>query len=185
MVLDVIGILFIALFFIRGYMKGFIIAAFSLLAILLGIICALKLSHLLAVFLFDKGIVTSGWAQLVSYVVIFIGVVLLVRLIAKAIETALKIAMLGLVNKLIGGLLYAFMAAVIWSSLLWIGNQMHLITPETIAASKTYSWLAPMAPWVLEHIGSVLPFAKNVFTDLQHFFHSVNQKLPQHVGAAG
>jgi membrane protein required for colicin V production len=91
--------------------------------------------------------------------------------------------MLGVVNKLIGGLLYSFLAAVIWSSLLWIANQMHLIAPETITASKTYIWLSPLAPWVFEHVGKLLPFAKNTFGDLQHFFDHVNQKLPQHVGA--
>lgn len=184
MILDVIGITFIILFFIRGYMKGFIIAAFSLLAIILGIICALKLSHALAVFLFDKGIVTSGWAQLVSYIIIFVGVILLVRLIAKAIETALNLVMLGLVNKLFGGILYAFTAAFIWSSLLWLFNQMHLISPETIAASHSYKWFTPVAPWVCTHLGHLLPFAKNTFADLQQFFNHVNQKLPQHVGAA-
>jgi membrane protein required for colicin V production len=183
MVLDLIGIILILLFFIRGYMKGFIIAAFSLLAILLGIICALKLSHILAKYLFDKGIITSGWGQLISYIILFIGVVLIVRLIAKALETTAKAAMLGWVDKGIGGLLYAFLAAVVWSSILWISNQMHLISPETIAYSKTYKYLSPLAPWVFKHIGALLPFAKNVFGDLQHFFEHVNQKLPDHVGA--
>lgn len=184
MVLDLIGIILILLFFIRGYMKGFIIAAFSVLAILLGIICALKLSHVLAQYLFNKGIITSGWGQLISYLIMFIAVVLIVRLIAKALETTVKAAMLGWVDKSIGGLLYAFLAAIVWSSLLWIGNQMHLIAPETIAYSKTYSYLAPLAPWVFTHVGALLPFAKNTFSDLQHFFEHVNQKLPDHVGTA-
>ena len=184
MALDLIGVTLIILFFIRGYMKGFIIAAFSVLAILLGIICALKLSHTLAAFLFEKGLITSGWGQLISYIILFIGVVLLVRLVARAIEAALKLALLGFVNKLTGGILYAFLGAIIWSTLLWICNQMHIITPETIATSKTYSWFAPLAPWFFEHVGKVWPFAKNIFADLQHFFESVNQKLPDHVGPA-
>lgn len=182
MVLDVVGIAIIIVFFIRGYMKGFIIAAFSVLAILLGIICSLKLSHTLADYLLRKGIVTSGWAQVISYIVLFLGVVLLVRTIASAIEASLKLAMLGLVNRLAGGLLYVFLGAVIWSTFLWIFNQLHAITPETLAASKTYKWFSPIAPWVFDHIGKVLPFAKNIFADLQHFFGTVNQQLPDHVG---
>lgn len=185
MVLDIIAISLILLFFIRGYIKGIIVAAFSLLGILLGIICALKLSHTLAAWLLQKGIITSGWGQLISYVLLFIGVILIVHTIAKAIESLLKAMLLGVVNKLLGGFLYAFMAAVIWSSFLWIGNQMHLITPETIAASKTYSILSPLAPWAFEQIGRLWPFAKNVFADLQHFFDNVNKKLPEHVGIIG
>lgn len=79
MALDIIGIILIILFFIRGYMKGIIVAAFSLLAIVLGAICALKLSHLLAEWLFKKGYITSGWGQLISYIILFLVVVVLVR----------------------------------------------------------------------------------------------------------
>jgi membrane protein required for colicin V production len=184
MALDLIGITLIIVFFIRGYMKGFVIAAFSVLAILLGIICALKLSHTLAAWLLEKGIITSGWGQLISYIILFIGVVLLVRLVAKALEATLKLVLLGFVNKLTGGILYAFLGAVVWSTLLWICNQMHIIAPETIAASKTYTWFTPLAPWFFEQVGRRWPFAKNIFGDLQHFFNSVNQKLPDHVGFA-
>lgn len=183
MALDILGITIVIIFFIRGYMKGIIVAAFSLLAIVLGIICALKLSGILAAYLLGKGIITSGWAQLISYVVLFLGVVILVRFIARLIEKSVQAVFLGLVNKLIGGLLYAFMAALVWSSLLWLCNQMHIISPETIASSKTYGYFMPIAPWVFEHIGKVLPFAKNIFTDLQHYFEGVNQHLPEHVGA--
>ena len=183
MALDVIGIILIILFFIRGYTRGIIVALFSVLAILLGIIVALKLSHALAAWLLAKGYVTSGWAQLVSYVVLFVIVVLIVRLIARLIQKAVEGMMLGVVNKLIGGLLYAFLGAVFWSSLLWIGSRMHIITPETIAASKTYSWLSALAPWFFEQVGKLLPFAKDIFSNLEHFFDTVNQKLPEHVGA--
>jgi membrane protein required for colicin V production len=184
MVLDLIGITLVLIFFIRGYMKGIIVAAFSLLAIVLGIICALKLSHLLAEWFLKNGIITSGWGQLLSYIILFIVVVFLVRLVAKAIQTSAEALMLGWVNKAIGGFLYACMAAIVWSSLLWIGEHMHLITPETIAASKTYPYFSKLMPWLCEQVGKLLPFAKNIFSNLQHYFDQVNQKIPQHVGAA-
>ena len=183
MALDIIGLILIVLFFIRGYMKGLIVAAFSVLAILLGILCALKLSQTLSAWLLEKGYVTSGWVQIISYLVLFIGVVLVVRLIAKLIEKALEGMMLGIVNKLIGGVLYAFLGAVLWSSLLWIGNRMHIITPETIAASKTYEWLAKLAPWFFEQAGKLLPFAKDTFEKLEHFFDTINQQKAADVGA--
>lgn len=183
MILDVIGIILIVLFFIRGYMKGFILAAFSVLAILLGIICALKLSSAFAAWMLARGYVSSGWVQVVSYVLLFIVVVIIVRLIGKLLEKALEALMLGILNRLTGGLLFAFLGAVLWSSLLWIGSHMHIITPELIASSHTYAWLSRLAPWVFEQAGQLLPFAKNTFSNLEHYFDSLNQKLPEHVGA--
>ena len=176
MILDVIGIIVIVLFFIRGYIRGIIVAAFSVVAILLGILCALKFSQSLSTWLLEKGYVTSGWVQVISYIVLFMGVFLLVRLIAKMVQKAAEGMMLGTINKLIGGVLYAFLGAVLWSSLLWIAARMQVFTPETIAASKTYPWLSKLAPWFFEQAGRLLPFVKDTFEKLEHFFDAVNQK---------
>lgn len=181
MALDITGIIIILLFFIRGYMKGFILAAFSVVAILLGILCALKLSQSFATWLLEHNYISSGWAQIISYAVLFIGVVLLVRLLGKLIQKAVEGMMLGVVNKLIGGMLYAFLGAVLWSTLLWIGGQMQLISPETISASKTYSWLSLLAPWFFEQAGKLLPFVQDTFIKLQHFFDTINGQ-PANVG---
>ncbi|HRO42577.1 MAG TPA: CvpA family protein [Flavipsychrobacter sp.] len=182
MVLDFIGLTIIIIFFIRGYMKGIIVAVFSVLAIILGIVCALKLSGIFGAWLLEKGWVTTGWATIISYAILFFGVLVLVRLLAKAIQSVAQLTMLGWLNGLIGGLLYAFMAAVIWSSILWIANQVHFVSPETKTYSKTYSYLEPLAPWVFEYVGKLLPFAKDVFSDLSELFNDANQNLPEHVG---
>jgi membrane protein required for colicin V production len=174
MALDITGLVIILLFFIRGYMKGLIVAAFSVIAILLGILCALKLSQSFAAWLLAHDYISSGWAQVISYIVLFVGVVLLVRLIGKVVQKAVEGMLLGTVNKLLGGLLYAFLGAVIWSSLLWIGARAHIISPQTLVDSKTYSWLSELAPWFFSQAGKLLPFAEDTFTQLQHFFDTVN-----------
>ncbi len=185
MALDIIAITLIIIFFIRGYMKGIIVAAFSMLAIILGIICSLKLSETLASYLLEKGYVSDGWAQLVSYIILFATVVLLVRLIAKAIETSMNAVMLGWVNKSMGGLLYSFMAMMAWSTLLWLGNEMKIVKQEQIAESKTYEYVAPISPWVIDKVGILWPMAKEVYADLETFFNNTNEYLPPHVDTTG
>ncbi len=181
--LDILGILILVLSFFRGWRKGIVVALCSMLGIIIGMLAALKLSHAFAAWMLARGWVTSAWAQIIAYVLLFLGVLWLVRIVAKAVESALKLAMLGLINRLAGGLVYAFAGAFVWSSLLWIGSRVYLISPETIAGSRTYDWFAPLAPFVFAHIGAVLPFAKDVFADLSRFFDRVNQHLPGHVGA--
>jgi membrane protein required for colicin V production len=184
MVLDIIGVSLVIIFFIRGYMKGFIVAIFSLLSIILGIICALKLSEKFAAFLAERNIITSGWVQIVSFIVLLIGVALLVRLIAKIIDTAIKAAFLGWLNGILGGVFYGFMMAVIWSCFLWLFTQAHLLKPETTANSRTYLFFSKLAPWVCEKTGVIWPMAKEVITDTEHFFEGVDKKLPGHVDTA-
>jgi membrane protein required for colicin V production len=181
MALDITGIVIIFLFFIRGYMKGLIVAAFSVLAILLGLLCALKLSQSFASWLLANGYISSPWAQVVSYAALFIGVVLLVRMTGRILEKAVEGLLLGTVNKLLGGLLYAFLGTILWSSVLWIGDKAHIISAATIAASKTYPSLAALAPWFFEQAGKLLPFVQDTFAKLEHFFDTVNTQ-PADVG---
>ena len=180
MILDIIGVILLIIFFVRGYMKGIIVAAFSVLAIILGIIFSLRLSEMLSAYLLEKQIVTSAWVQPLSYIAVFIGIVILVRLIAKAIETSFEAVMLGWLNKLTGGLLYAFLIAMVWSSVLWIGNKMQLIKPETITNSITYPFFSQLTPWVAQHISAIVPTAKDVFNDLETFFTKANQHVGPH-----
>lgn len=181
--LDFIGVTIVVLLFIKGWQKGIIVALCSLLAIVLGMLAALKLSTAFGAWLLARGWVTSAWAQIAAYILVFIIVLLLVRLLAKAVEGALHAAMLGALNRAVGGLLYGFIGAFIWSCCLWVANYAHLISPETMQASLTYEYFAPVAPWVFADVGKVLPFAKDVFADLSRFFDRVNQHLPGHVGA--
>jgi len=177
MVLDVIGILLLILFFVRGFQKGLIIAVFSLIGTVVGVICALKFSHTLAQYLDKHHIVTNGWGQVVAYIGIFILVASVIWMIAKLIEAALKALLLGFFNKLAGAVLYTFMAAFIWSSILWLCSNLHLITADVISHSYTYKYLSPVAPWLFTHLGYLFPFVKSTMHDLQHFFDHMNKTI--------
>jgi len=181
--LDFLTITILIIAFVRGYLKGIVVAIITTLGVILGIMISLKLSGILGAWLLEKGWASSGWVQIISYAILFIIVLLLVRLLAKAIKGALKLVMLGWIDGICGGLLYMILATIVFSSVLWLCNQMHLISPETIAHSYTYKYMEPLAPWVFDHIGAVLPFFKTVFSDLKEFFQHLNQTLPEHVGA--
>jgi membrane protein required for colicin V production len=183
MTLDLIALTLTLLLFVRGYKKGVIVALFSVFAILLGITCALTFSAKLSNFLLEKGYASSALAPLISYAILFISMVWLVRLLAKFIEKLTSTILLGWINKSIGGLLYVAVSLVIYSSVLWLCNQAHLLSPETLVGSLSYKYIEPIAPWVFDHIGEVIPFAKNTFADMRHFFEGINQQLPEHVGS--
>ena len=173
--LDFVTAIVIALGFFRGFRKGLVVAVFSFVALLLGVLVALKLSHLVAAWLVERG-AGGAWAPMVAYILLFVGVGFLVRLGARAIEGVTKAAMLGLVNRLAGGVLYALIGAVIWSSVLWLAARVGLVSAESKAASTTYAYIEPLAPATFEKAGVVLPFARDVFHDLSSTLDSVGQR---------
>ena len=178
MIIDAIFLICLLIFVIRGYSKGVVVALFSVLAIILGVIGALKLSGTLASLLFQDGEKGGRWVPFVSYIIVFFLIVWLVRLGAKLIQKSFEAVALGWVNRLTGALLYAFLISFVFSSVLWLFNQMGIIKPETISDSYVYETIEPLAPKVFSLIGTVLPFAKHIFEDLSGFFDNVNQKLP-------
>lgn len=164
--LDILIVTFSILAFIRGYRKGLIITLFSMAAVVLGILLALKLSGVLASYLFSAGWVGSGWASVLSYVLIFVGVAYVIKLGGRMIEKSITAVSLGWLNRLAGGALLAFTAVFVWSGMLWLANAVGALGDQSKADSKTYAWVAPIAPAVLEKVGDVLPFVQNVFSEV-------------------
>lgn len=178
MIIDAIFLICLLIFLIRGYSKGVVVALFSVLAIVLGVLGALKLSGTLASLLFQDGEKGGRWVPFVSYIIVFFLIVWLVRLGARLIQKSFEAVALGWINRMAGALLYAFLISFVFSSILWLFNQMNIIKPETISSSYVYGVIEPLAPKVFSLIGTVLPFAKHIFEDLSQFFDHVNQKLP-------
>jgi len=54
---------------------------------------------------------------------------------------------------------------------------MKIIQPKTIEASVTYSVIEPWGPKAIEALGSLIPFFKNMFAELENFFGKISGKL--------
>jgi membrane protein required for colicin V production len=176
MALDITALIILTLFFIRGYTRGIIVAVFSFIGIFLGIIVALKMSQAFSCWLLKMGFVSIGWAPIISYIVLFTGVVLLVRILARIGQKFVEGMFLGVVNKMAGGVLYMVLGCIFWSVVLWLGTQMHFFPNELIQASKSYNFLSQIAPFVFMQVGRAMPFLKDTFSNLQSFFNSIDTK---------
>lgn len=164
----VAGLLLLALF--KGLRNGLVLAVFSFLAVVIGLAAAVKLSAVAAAYLGRNVSVSEKWLPFLAFAAVFLGVVLLVRLGARLIESAMQTVMLGWLNRLGGFLLYALLYLFIVSVLLFYAAQLKLVQPQAQEASLTYPYLARLAPRLIDGMGVVLPFFKNMFAELESFF---------------
>jgi membrane protein required for colicin V production len=179
--------MFIDLFFaviiimacIKGFTKGLIIAVFSIVAFIVGLAAALKLSTAVAAWLGTSVSVSAKWLPFISFALVFFIVILLVRWGAKLIEKIFKMALLGWVNKLGGIVFYLALYTIIFSIFLFYAEKIQLIQPSVIQASSTYAYVQPWGPKVIDSIGTVLPLFKDMFTELSNFFGKVSTNIPQ------
>lgn len=176
MLIDSIAVVLLILAIIKGLRKGLVVAIFSLLAFIIGLAAALKLSAVVAQYIGSNTNISHRFLPILAFVVVFLIVAFLVRLGAKAIESALRLAMLGWLNRIGGVVFYLLLYFFIFSIILFYATQLHIIKPQAEQTSVTYPVIYPMAPVVMDALGSIIPFFKNTFTDLENFFDHLSKQ---------
>jgi len=140
MVIDIIFFISAAYGFYVGYSKGIIKTVFSTLSIILGLMAAMKFSPYMTSFLEDT-FTKSPLMFIAGFVVTFVGVMLLVRLLAKTVEGVFKTIKINAINKIAGGILMSGFFILLFSILVWFGNEAKGIDSKTKDSSFSYSYL--------------------------------------------
>ena len=177
MVLDIIYAVIIILAIFHGSRRGLIVGLFSLLAVIIGLAAAMKLSIVAGKYISKVIKISDQWLPIISFAIVFLLVVLLIRWGARAIQKMVEMVMLGWANKIGGILFYVAIYTIVFSVLLFYAEQMKILQPETINKSVTYSFVRPWGPKVIDGIGSVIPIFKNMFGELEQFFDGVAKKI--------
>jgi len=170
MAVDLLLIVFLLLAIFRGLRHGFIIAIISAVAWIIGIAAAIKLSAVVAGYGKTHTHLPPRWLPVLAFLLVFLAVVIGLHAIAKMIEKAVDLAMMGWLNKLMGVLLYAFLYVTTLSVLLFYAVQIHFISPQTLSASVTYPYISPWGRVTIDEFGRFAPWFEGMFTQLEDFF---------------
>lgn len=175
MTIDIIVIILMVLFFMKGYKKGIIIALFSLLGSIIGMVGALKLSSSLSQQLF--GDTASRFAYMMSFAIVFAGIVFIINRVASFLMKTLKLVHLGWANRLAGGAVYMLMVAFVLSAILNLGDKVGLIKEETKAANVTYPIIQPISGIIWPIVKESIPKIKGGYDSVNVFFDDVNEQV--------
>lgn len=138
---------------IRGFLRGFVVEVASLFALVIGIWAASRYNARVA-----EWIGLDAPHQVISFLVTFAGVLVAVHLLAKVITKAMDLAMLGLPNKVAGGLFgllrAAFVLSVALNILMARAEVSGLVPRDTLQASILFRPLRAMAPFVVPALGN-------------------------------
>lgn len=178
MIIDLILGVIILIAIFKGYQRGLIIGLFSLVSVIIGLAAAMKLSTVVAGYIGEAVNVSDEWLPVISFAIVFIVVVLLIRLGANAIERTVEVVMLGWLNKLGGIIFYVAIYTVVFSVLLFYAEQVNLVRSETIEKSISYSYVQPWGPRVINSVGSIVPLFRDMFAELERFFENVSKEIP-------
>jgi len=177
MVIDVIFMILMVMAVIKGYQRGLIVAVFSLIAFVIGLAAAMKLSTMVAGYIGKAINISDRWLPVISFAVVFILVALLVRWGAGIVQRTVEIALLGWVNRIGGILFYAVLFVTVFSVILFYALQIKIMKPETINASVTWPFIQPWGPRAIDSFAVVIPFFKDMFGQLESFFGNISDKM--------
>ena len=151
-VLDIIFLVPLLFALYRGFKKGLIHMIASLLALVLGILGALKLRPVFAALLDSVFSAAPEHINVIAFAVAFVVIVLVVHLAAFLVEKLIKAVALNFVNRLLGMGFGLLVTAFVISVILWPVNQVNedrqIIKPERIEGSLLYKPLSAFAPAV-------------------------------------
>ena len=169
MIIDLFTLLILVWAIMKGYGKGFVVAIASFFALYIGLAIALKFSVKVSHWLENNGH-TGSWIPFLSFMLVILGVIILVRLGANLMQKVLELILLGWLNKIGGMLVYILIFMSIYSTVLFFAVKMDILTTDIINDSKTYSIIKPLGPGLIELMGSIIPFFKGLFVELEHYF---------------
>ncbi|MBK8611348.1 MAG: CvpA family protein [Chitinophagaceae bacterium] len=177
MLIDLTCALLLVIAIFKGYQKGLIVGVFSIIAFIVGLAAALKLSAVVATWLQDSVNVSAKWLPFIAFALVFLAVVFLVRLGAKGIEKVFQVALLGWVNRIGGILLYTVLYLIILSIFIFYAEKLQLLQPASIESSQTYPFIQPWGPKLMDSFGKLIPVFKDMFNELGDFFNSFSNKI--------
>ncbi len=167
--------------FFIGFKRGLIRSIFSVLALFLGVIGALQFSSVASIYIHEWLNVSSQYLPLVSFIAVFLGILIVVKMLAALLDKFIKFVWLGPINKVAGGLFWTLLMAFIFSTVLWFLNQATLLSPELKTVSRVYFFLEPISPWVLLSLGKLVPFIGNAYESLELYFDSLYTQQQEQV----
>ncbi|MBI9067001.1 MAG: CvpA family protein [Salinivirgaceae bacterium] len=153
---DLIVIVLLAYSAYRGYSKGLISSAASLIALLIGVWGAIKFSSITAGFLTDFLNVDEKVMGIIAFAVTFVLIVIAVHFIAKTIEKLAEAVALGVVNNIFGAAFGVVKIAFIISVVLVVINaanaKMSFLSSEFKNQSLFYNPIAKFAPSIFKYL---------------------------------
>ena len=140
----------------KGFTKGLIIEAASIIALGLAVWGGIKFSDFLTGYIHAHFIWDTKYLPVISFAIIFLGILIGIYAIAKLLERLIKAVSLGFVNKLAGGVFGMLKFGLILSVIIFVLNaiekNIHIIPAEAKQKSLLYKPVGKIVPLIIPGI---------------------------------
>tara|TARA_R110002050_G_scaffold16719_2_gene50591 strand:- start:57904 stop:58407 length:504 start_codon:yes stop_codon:yes gene_type:complete len=140
----------------KGLKNGLFVELASLVALIAGIYGAIHFSYFAGDYLAEHMQWDEQYMNIASFVITFIVIVIVVHLAGKLLTKIADFAMLGLLNKIAGGIFGALKVAIILGAVLiffdGMNNSFNFINKETKEESKLYEPIKEIGSFIFSRV---------------------------------
>jgi membrane protein required for colicin V production len=170
MFIDGISLILILYAAWKGWRAGFFSAIISFSGMFIGFFLAMKCSDSVAAYLKTNQVTDARWAGLLAFVLVLIGVWIVLKLIAKALDGLSEAMMMGWLNKTAGLLVFVLLYIILISGVFFFLEKLSVFSKETIAKSLIYPFVQPVAPALWNSAGEWIPWFRETFSEQDRSF---------------
>lgn len=154
--LDIILGIFLILGLFKGLKNGLLIEFASIIALIIGVYGAIHFSYYAVDYLDQKVEWSEQTINLLAFALTFILIVLVISLAAQLLTKVASLIMLGLLNKILGGLFgilkVAFILSVVLMFISELAEKLNVLDEKVKEESVLYQALKPIAPLILPNL---------------------------------
>jgi membrane protein required for colicin V production len=170
--LDILLLLPLGIGAVKGYRRGLVLEVVSLLAFVLAAVGGLLLLSSAVPLVRQYVGDAFGMLPLLSFALVFVGIMWGVHLLGGLLKTAVHLTPLGVLDNLLGGAA-GVLKWILGLSLLLYGTRLAglpLLSPKLVAGSQVLPIVQQATPLALQITGYVLPFAQDLLVRLRTAF---------------
>jgi len=155
---------------LQGIRNGLIKAILSFFSLFIGLIVAYQLAGWVARLLKEYTKIESHWLPFISFIIVLLLILFLIRWISGLLQQTAEILMLGWLNKLLGIVLYGFIYFTIWSALVYFLQILGVLETAKMKDAYSYAYLQKWWPYCTEKMSQWLPFIKTTIATFPNPF---------------
>ena len=155
--IDIVILIVIFIGLGRGFTTGGIRQVFSLVGLVVALVLAARMMEGVSGGIGDRVGVPPSMKPLLSFVAVFLGVQGAVYLLGRLFESVLQALSLGILNRLLGGAIGAFKAALLLSVLFFVGGYLGLPAQQSQEQSMFYRPIYDVLPSTWRMVSGRLP----------------------------
>lgn len=158
--IDIFILIFIAFFFTRGLFRGFVIELTALIGLVLGYFIAISYVGIISTFILTQfPNLPASAVKIIGFAVLFIATNIVLKLVAQMVTKTLKFAMLGWLNRWLGGVFAMIKSVIILCIIVLIIDFLPFsetaLENEEVQESQLYPFLDALGPELYRQINNL------------------------------